>query len=203
MDFETLRKIIEGMVSQGALITAWEQTFVFEGHWNGRLSPKQSAIADRIVAKLEKQLAAAEAPKIDVSKLFALADSAVSKGAKRISFKLNGEGDSLKYSAKYDNFTVFRGEYPFSTRVLTICRSGEVDSSDATLLTTAEAFAADPVRFALSFGNLIGNCMFCARALNTKESVGVGYGPICAAKFGLPWGSTSEYDAMREELVGA
>jgi hypothetical protein len=34
-------------------------------------------------------------------------------------------------------------------------------------------------------------CCFCGRQLETKESLAVGYGPICAGKWGLPWGDSS------------
>lgn len=47
---------------------------------------------------------------------------------------------------------------------------------------------SDPVAVATQHGVATGECCFCARELTTKESRTVGYGPICAGKFGLPWG---------------
>lgn len=44
---------------------------------------------------------------------------------------------------------------------------------------------------AAAFGAMTERCCFCAKAIDTPESVAVGYGPICAAKFGLPWGDTT------------
>lgn len=41
---------------------------------------------------------------------------------------------------------------------------------------------------AAAFGSMTGHCCFCNTAIDTPESVAVGYGPICAGKFGLPWG---------------
>lgn len=41
---------------------------------------------------------------------------------------------------------------------------------------------------AAAFGEMTGHCCFCNTAIDTPESVAVGYGPICAGKFGLPWG---------------
>jgi hypothetical protein len=49
-------------------------------------------------------------------------------------------------------------------------------------------FAANPVRVAAEYGRRTGSCCFCARELRTKDSLAVGYGPICAEKYGLPWG---------------
>lgn len=43
---------------------------------------------------------------------------------------------------------------------------------------------------AAAFGHMTGGCVFCSRAIDTPESTAVGYGPVCAAKHGLPWGST-------------
>jgi hypothetical protein len=51
-----------------------------------------------------------------------------------------------------------------------------------------DGFAKDPAGFAGAYGKKTGRCCFCGRHLETKESVAVGYGPICASKFGLPWG---------------
>ena len=50
------------------------------------------------------------------------------------------------------------------------------------------AFAADPIGFAQANGKESGSCRFCNLTLTTVESVSVGYGPICAGHWGLPWG---------------
>lgn len=48
---------------------------------------------------------------------------------------------------------------------------------------------ADPVGFAAGYGKLTGSCCFCNSPLKTAESTEVGYGPVCAGKWGLPWGN--------------
>lgn len=50
---------------------------------------------------------------------------------------------------------------------------------------------ANPAEAAARHGHATGNCCFCARDLTDPRSVTVGYGPICAGKWGLPWGETS------------
>jgi hypothetical protein len=50
------------------------------------------------------------------------------------------------------------------------------------------AMATNPAQAAAAHGHLTGNCCFCNRPLTTTESTTVGYGPICADKFDLPWG---------------
>lgn len=55
-----------------------------------------------------------------------------------------------------------------------------------------EGFAKDPAGFAGAYGKKTGNCCYCGRHLETKESVAAGYGPICAQKFGMPWGEVAK-----------
>jgi len=45
-----------------------------------------------------------------------------------------------------------------------------------------------PADVAAAYGQRYGSCCFCGKELTTKESVSAGYGPICAGKWGLPWG---------------
>lgn len=49
-------------------------------------------------------------------------------------------------------------------------------------------------------GQQYSHCCFCGQELNTKESVSAGYGPICASKYGLPWGETGETEMTLEDL---
>lgn len=49
-------------------------------------------------------------------------------------------------------------------------------------------FAADPVEFTASYGKKTGNCCFCSTKLTDPKSTEVGYGPVCAQNYGLPWG---------------
>lgn len=41
---------------------------------------------------------------------------------------------------------------------------------------------------AAKFGELYHRCVFCTKQLTKEESEAAGYGPICAEKYGLPWG---------------
>jgi hypothetical protein len=51
------------------------------------------------------------------------------------------------------------------------------------------ALAQDPVGVASEFGRLTGRCCFCNRGLDDERSTAVGYGPVCADHYGLPWGA--------------
>ena len=61
------------------------------------------------------------------------------------------------------------------------------------------AFAADPAGVAAAYGHLHGACCFCNIRLTDPRSTSVGYGPICADHFGLPWGESRADDGEREE----
>jgi hypothetical protein len=57
---------------------------------------------------------------------------------------------------------------------------------------TLNDFAMDVRAAAVKYASRTGSCSFCGRFLETKESVTVGYGPVCASKYGLPWGDIVE-----------
>src|SRR5882672_1503605 len=55
----------------------------------------------------------------------------------------------------------------------------------------------DPIGESQLRGKKSGFCCYCGHVIETKESMAVGYGPICAANYGLPWGES----AASQELV--
>jgi len=59
--------------------------------------------------------------------------------------------------------------------------------------------AKDPLQVLAQNGVATSQCCYCARALTTRQSREVGYGPICADKHGLPWGKTSRVDKESED----
>jgi hypothetical protein len=52
-------------------------------------------------------------------------------------------------------------------------------------------FNENPAAAAADYGHQFGSCCFCRRELTDERSVSVGYGPICAGNFGLPWGEVT------------
>jgi len=48
------------------------------------------------------------------------------------------------------------------------------------------------------YGIKTGNCCFCSKELTDHRSVEAGYGPICAERYGLPWGDEGDED---KELI--
>ena len=62
------------------------------------------------------------------------------------------------------------------------------DASDE-LVAGLEAFSSDPAGVAAEHGKLTGRCCFCNTGLSDERSTDVGYGPVCAKHYGLPWGA--------------
>ena len=61
------------------------------------------------------------------------------------------------------------------------------DCSDA-VKSYLKTLNGDVAAIGAQYGRETGNCCFCAREITTDESMSVGYGPICASKWQLPWG---------------
>lgn len=62
------------------------------------------------------------------------------------------------------------------------------------LLGMLQTFCTNPVKYAKLYGKLTGACCYCGTTLTDERSVAEGYGPICAVKNGLPWGSGKTQD---------
>lgn len=58
---------------------------------------------------------------------------------------------------------------------------------EAALTGLLSRFAAAPAVVASEHGKVTGCCCFCNRALDDKRSIAVGYGPVCAENYGMPW----------------
>lgn len=66
--------------------------------------------------------------------------------------------------------------------------SREIGSEQTAVAEALRLFAKDPAGAAARFGRSTGACCFCGKTLTDERSVAVGYGPICADHYGLPWG---------------
>ena len=57
----------------------------------------------------------------------------------------------------------------------------------------------DPQGVAIMLGKASNHCCYCGLALTNKSSVYHGYGPICAGKWGLPWGDVPAEDEVQPD----
>lgn len=58
----------------------------------------------------------------------------------------------------------------------------------------------NPTAYAKMQGIKYSYCCFCGTLIRNKNSLAVGYGPICADNYGLPWEGEGAAKARREEL---
>jgi len=87
------------------------------------------------------------------------------------------------------------GRYPDNKWFGRVERDGNwlpTRNTPAEVYETVKEFAADPAGFAARIGKLHGACCFCRRELTDARSTETGYGPVCALKYSLPWGSSKE-----------
>lgn len=85
------------------------------------------------------------------------------------------------------------GRYPNNVWFGRIDQSGTFQpgrDADAAIIGILRRLADDPAGTAAEHGHRSGACCFCGRDLNDARSTAVGYGPVCAEKWSLPWGET-------------
>lgn len=63
-----------------------------------------------------------------------------------------------------------------------------------------QSICNSPIDEAKIRGIKTGYCCFCATPIQTKESLAVGYGPICAENYGLPWGNLPKEEVKLQEI---
>lgn len=175
----------------------------------GQLTPKQLAAVDNILAKdADREKAPAPVGNLnlgDVRKRFALAKQAGIQRPKinlgDLVFSMAGDGSKnpgmiyvkggTAYEAPYYGKVDQNGDF-FPARSL----DGEVQQRIVSV-------GQDVLSAARAHGAQHGKCCFCNRALNTNESVSMGYGPICAEKYNLPWEVSEEFLEAKAQLKEA
>jgi hypothetical protein len=171
----------------------------------GYLSPKQAYWIDRFVAKLDGVFTApapaSVATATGMSNIMALFDIA-KKHLKHPAIVLqtaDGYVIRLAPSKKHPGSVYIAhpvANAPFGARTAGwIDAQGVYKPGDTVTPQVAKdvgalltEFSADPVKVASQHGSLTGRCCFCNRHLSDPQSTYIGYGPVCAKHFGLPWG---------------
>jgi pyruvate/2-oxoglutarate dehydrogenase complex dihydrolipoamide acyltransferase (E2) component len=133
-------------------------------------------------------VAPAPRPTVDLVKLVAFLRAARDRGLKapKVRFAAPGNGElliNLAGDASKNPGAVYvklNGEY-----VGKVTAQGAAYGLDA-LLPTLKAIEADPAGAGAAYGALTGRCSFCGLALTDEGSIEVGYGPVCASRYGLP-----------------
>lgn len=172
---------------------------------------------ERLLAKREE----ASAPRvfIDGSKILALLDKARSDKYKPI------ENPRIKWKSLIDNLnditfyiTGVKSKYPDNLGVCTtvrqewtplvIChRQGPPIWAPYTfdkvwLQQKLKKLIEEGAESFVANGQVTGICCFCGIHLVTHNSIAAGYGPVCADKYGLPWGVEHEKKEKGQLNIG-
>jgi hypothetical protein len=78
-------------------------------------------------------------------------------------------------------------ERAFYGRITTTGELLSKPAMTAEILALLRRFSDDPIAVAGECGRITGNCSFCRLALSDPRSTALGYGPVCAEQWKLPW----------------
>lgn len=92
------------------------------------------------------------------------------------------------------------GENILFCRILPPAKDGQISiewyrdyrEKDKELESVILGLAFKPEEVCKLIGQKFAYCCFCGTMITSKNSLTVGYGPICADNWGLPWGDTAE-----------
>ena len=162
----------------------------------GSLSERQWPWVSKLIDRANPKPAAEPADAVDLSRLTALFDKAA-QGMKRpqVAFACNaGEfvvsraGDNSANPGFLYLKTVDKSYLGKISPKGHLSMARNTNEDQQVIFEALAGFAADPQGAAAAYGKETGFCCFCSRTLTDDRSVSVGYGPICADRWGLPWG---------------
>lgn len=192
------------------------QTFandLINGKWGfkktGKLSEKQWFFVDKFIKQAEVTPPASNPATSgsrpmklgNVQPILDLFDKALASKLKKPALALKCAGQTLKVfktlgGAKPGTIAVYNKDtgfyvgraYPDGRWEPSYALKGDLETAVPALLIK---LALNPVGVTAALGKKEGQCCFCARPLTddtTGASIDRGYGPVCAKKWGLPWG---------------
>ena len=177
------------------------QSLVRQYNQRGKLSDKQWHWVNKLVAELDRPAAPA-APTTDLSGVITLLQDAkqhlkfpairltASDGTPVV---LKVAGDRAKEPGTVN--ATDGGSYPDNRWFGRIALDGAFKPGrDCTtdVIDVLVRLGCDPATVAAEHGKLTGSCSFCRQPLSDERSTEVGYGPVCAKHFGLPWGGNAK-----------
>lgn len=155
----------------------------------GKLTERQQAAAEGAAAKLAAAKAARaaraeDAVAVDIGAIEQVFQTASGNGLQSPRLRLAGFVFSPAKSTSANAGAIYvKQDGVYLGKVLggKLFRSRDcTDEQEADVVRVAAA----PKDAAISYGRLTGSCAICGRALENKESIERGIGPICAEKFG-------------------
>ena len=174
---------------------------------NKFLTEKQLYWVDQLTSKVNIIKSAPPLPTTDLGagfqKIYELFDKARQSGLRQPKIRLETQdgiqiilrvlGDQSKYKGSV-SVTDNARDYASRTYYGRIDQDGKFHMSPKivdSVVDLMKALAANPAGMAALYGHKTSSCCFCGLELKTRESVAMGYGPICAGNYGLPWGNVA------------
>jgi len=103
----------------------------------------------------------------------------------RATNKSKHRGQLFLSNGEWGNENIYFGRIDTNGDLYLVANGKKVKDELINLLTR---LVNDPEKVASEYGKLTGNCFACHRQLTDDRSIEVGYGKVCANKFGLKWG---------------
>lgn len=175
----------------------------------GRLSDSQGAWLHRLATEAKERISTARPRQqfvdgLDLSRIVFMLKAARNAGKRfpRITLDASGTPVVLQLageSSKHPGTVTVTDGGPFGQnrwfgRIDAEGRFSRGSACNDLVEGILRALAEKPELIAGQHGVATGRCCFCNLELTTKASRSVGYGPVCAEKFGLPWGATDVAD---------
>ena len=162
----------------------------------GRLSEKQLVWVDTLTQRgVNPAPAPAPILKVNVQRIQAMFDRA-GQTLKRVRVKLQSTESQPVVFARAGSASKYAGQIlitdggPFGAnryfgRIDTNGDFHATRQAGADVVALVQEFAAEPEATAGRYGRLTGSCSFCNHSLKDSRSTALGYGPVCAQRFGL------------------
>jgi hypothetical protein len=104
---------------------------------------------------------------------------------------MTAHGETVKFKYTGVNYTQYPGSYHINNSFGYVGRldpAGGLHLRVDAIAPTLMAIECDPMGACIAYAQATNHCCFCGRELTDEPSVAAGYGPVCAEKYGLPWG---------------
>lgn len=199
-------------------LTEWERGFIkdvavrqekpsFEG-----FTDKQSMYVTRILQKLSGEFKEPEpVVVVGLNKIVDMMHFAmVSMKFPKVRFTLDGVTIQLSVAGRSSkNFGAINvtdgrpfGQNQFYGCILTNGIWSPSPTTPKKVVDFISELAQDPQAGASKYGKLTQHCCFCQSGLTDPKSLAVGYGPVCAKRYGMVWGD-QELDQAKVLFVVA
>ena len=159
---------------------------------NGSLTDPQIEVLKKILREaISNQARAKNQGSISVDKIRELFKTPLENGLKYPKFTVGDITLSLptENSASYNKDAIYvRHEDVYVGKIMD-GKFMPTNRCHASVSDKLMAIAKDPRGEAVGHGHLHGNCSFCRKRLSDERSMKVGYGEICADKWGFSWGA--------------